>query len=103
MAISPINEGDKTARAKMNAAIEKANLVDNKADKATVDAGLAAEAAARQNALLALPLPMPVQHRPGDAPLEFGRSLADGEEELIAALPGSMLRYDEAGKVVRLT
>lgn len=121
MAIAPISVGDKDARLKMNEAIAKANLVDSKADIASLAAeavarvaglagesaarraGLEAEAVARRADLLALPLPMPVQHRPGDAPLEFGRSLADGEAAGVAPLSDTLLRYDEAGKVVRLT
>ncbi|MGW9332730.1 hypothetical protein [Bosea sp. NPDC055594] len=132
MAIAPISVGDTNARAKMNEVIAKANLVDDKASVAQVSAetaarqvaiaqeaaargaglsaeaaarqaGLTAEAAARRADILALPLPMPVQRRPGDAPLEFGRSLADGEAAGIAPLPDWLLRYDEAGKVARLT
>lgn len=103
MAIDPISNGDANARTKLNAAIAKANLVDGKADLSALTAGLAAEAAARSTDLLGLPLPTPVQHRPGDAPLEFGRSLADGEAGGIPPMPDVLLRYDEAGKVVRLT
>ncbi|GAB4071782.1 hypothetical protein KHC28_00460 [Ancylobacter sonchi] len=64
---------------------------------------LAGEATSRQAALLALPLPVPIKHRPGDAPLDFGRSLAGGEGALVEPLPADMLRDDENGRVVRLT
>lgn len=119
MAIAPIALGDTTARAKMNAAIEKANLVDTKADAAALTAegqarqvaiaqetaarqtAIAQEAAARQAAILALPLPMPVENRPGDAPLNFGLSLPQGET-LVPPIDAAMLRYDENGRVARL-
>lgn len=97
MAIAPIEPGDTDARAKMNLVIAKANEVDGKASVAQ----LAAETAARQAAILALPLPMPVQHRPGDAPLDFGQALPEGEV-MAAPLAEALLRYDDAGKVVRL-
>ncbi|MFC5421943.1 SGNH/GDSL hydrolase family protein [Bosea eneae] len=95
--------GDLAAVDKLNQTIAKANEVDGKASTAALTTGIAAEAAARRAEILALPMPIPVQHRPGDAPLLFGRSLADGEPELIPPLPASLLRYGEAGKVVRLT
>lgn len=47
MAIAPISVGDTSARAKMNQAIEKANLVDGKAEQVA----LSAEATARQQAV----------------------------------------------------
>lgn len=91
MAIEPISLGDFSARAKMNAAIGKANLVDGKADTSLVEA-----------LLTKLPISAPVQHRPGDAPFEFGQSLASGERDAVAPIPESIVRYDDAGRVVRL-
>jgi len=131
MAISPITLLDTTARAKMNAAIAEANKVDGKAEASALSAekqariladtderqarvaadaaeraalatGLAAEAQARAAAILALPLPVPTHHRPGDAPVNFGMSLPDGEV-LPSPVPEALLRYDDAGRVVRLT
>lgn len=109
MAIAPITLGDTQSRAKINAAIDKANQVDSKADgsalaqeKAAREAGFVAEATARRADILALPLPMPVQHRPGDAPLDFGQSLPEGEA-MAEPIAASLLRYDENGRVVRLT
>lgn len=87
MAIDPIKKGDANAREKMNQAIGKANLVDGKADK---------------GALLRLPIAAPVQHRPGDAPFEFGQSLAGGESDTVSPISEAIVRYDDAGRVVRL-
>lgn len=125
MAIAPITLGDTGARAKINAAIAKANEVDSKADvsalasaiaqeKAERSSAIAIEAVVRDNAvaaeraeriasILEQPLAFPIGHRPGDAPQAFGRSLADGEAAGVAVLPLQLLRYDDAGRVVRLT
>lgn len=126
MAISPITVGERTARAKMNAAIAKANLVDSKASiealaaerqsrvaadeserqariaaDAVVLAAVEAETAARAAAILDLPLPHYIEHRPGDTPINFGMSLPDGEV-LPSQIPDALLRNDDAGRVVRL-
>lgn len=88
MAIEKIAARDPLSRVKMNAAIDKANLVDGKASTAD---------------LRALPSPLPLQHRPGEAFVDFGTSLASGEGDAIEPLPSSALRNADSGRVVRQT
>lgn len=68
-------------------------------------AAIAAERAARQAAILAMPapIPAPLQHRPGDAPIDYGQSLADGDPSGIPSYPSALRQSGENGSAVRLT
>lgn len=124
MAINPITPGDTDARAKMNAAIAKANEVDSKASATSVSiavdaerlariaavkqeqsargVAVASEAAARTAAIAVLPMSAPIQHRPGDAPNLFGRSLVGGDASAIASLTAGLVASGDNGRVARV-
>lgn len=109
MTIAPITLGDTQSRAKLNAAIAKANEVDSKASLTALTAEAAArvaagnaEATARREALLALPLPSMIQSRPGDAPHLFCASLAAGPWEAVPSLSTALVRTGDRGRVIRV-
>lgn len=109
MAIAPITVGDVESISKINKAIEKANAVDAKAEKAALEAetaaraqAIASETAARALAVASLPLPTPVHTRPGEAAAHFTTSLAGGDPGTLAPVPQSLVRADDAGLVVRM-
>ena len=88
--IGPLPESDVSTKA------DKTALADEVAAR---KAAIMSEVAARKAAIMSLPLAVPIQHRPGDAPLAFGRSLV-GDENSIPALPVELLRFGDAGRVV---
>lgn len=109
MPIDPVGLNDTQAIAKVNAAIGQANLVPDKADQASLDievsarkAALAVEADERRRALAAMPLPVMVHTRPGEALLQFTTALTGGDPAELPEVPESRQRFDDAGQVVRL-
>lgn len=103
MAIAPIDFGDKQTRAKINAAIQKANLVDGKADVSA----LAAETAARQD--VDATLQQDKAHRlvaadagiaPGDAPPLWTGALDDTSQNP-PPIDASLFVSDSEGRVLR--
>lgn len=59
---------------------------------------IASDATARLNAT---PIPIPIRHRPGDAPFDFTKELLEGEQ-LGTPISDGELHYADNGKVVRL-
>ncbi|WP_412063967.1 glycosyl hydrolase family 28-related protein [Rhizobium sp. SYY.PMSO] len=97
MAIDHISVGDVNSIAKVNLAIDQANLVPTKADQSALDA----ETAARKSAIAAVPLAEPVNTRPGDAASYFTPSLAGGDPASLPSVDAARVRFDDAGYVIR--
>jgi lysophospholipase L1-like esterase len=98
MTIAPISVGDVESISKINQAIDKANLVDSKA----AQVALQAETDARNVAIAAVPLPMPVHTRPGESNLYYTTSLAGGDPATLPNYPSSGLSFGDAGLVIRV-
>lgn len=104
MAIAPIALGDTSARAKINAAIEKANLVDGKADAAA----LGSETTARQADVMDLELRKATREAAADAqigPGEYPTFWTVDVETAVSptALPPSLAANDSDGRVIRVS